>query len=181
MGASIFVPRSRNYYADIHYALLLGGIHRGCGLHLATSVPSIDVRVANVTTHTVQEAGYARYVYARVNRGVITTDHRTRGWKKLALFFDFYARLTLRPFILMLRSPRIINLDRRRDPSRSIFNFFSRITASPPFRFSNSPRRSIDHSLLLRRMKRVYVYGFLRGFRVSKLGRVRRRASFAYL
>lgn len=139
--------------------------------------------VGNVTTHTVQEAGYARYVYARVNRGVITTDHRTRGWKKLALFFDFYARLTLRPFILMLRSPRIINLDRRRDPSRSIFNFFSRITASPPFRFSNSPRRSIDHSLLLRRMKCVYVYiyGFLRGFRVSKLGRVRRRASFAYL
>lgn len=137
--------------------------------------------VGNVTTHTVQEAGYARYVYARVNRGVITTDHRTRGWKKLALFFDFYARLTLRSFILMLRSPRIINLDRRRDPSLSIFNFFSRITASPPFRFSNSPRRSIDHSLLLRRMKCVYVYGFLRGFRVSKLGRVRRRASFAYL
>lgn len=98
-----------------------------------------------------------------------------------SFFFDFYARLTLRPFILMLGSPRIINLDRRRDPSRSIFNFFSRITASPPFRFSNSPRRSIDHSLLLRRMKCVYIYGFLRGFRVSKLGRVRRRASFAYL
>lgn len=34
VGASIFVRRSRNCYADIHYALLLEGIHRDCGLHL---------------------------------------------------------------------------------------------------------------------------------------------------
>lgn len=138
VGASIFVPRSRNYYADIHYALLLEGIHRGCGLHLAyTSVPAhIDVYVTHYPSPIYLGSGLRVLCVIRGVRGfcVITTDHR-RGGKSWP--FDFYARPTIRPFILMRRSLRhglsIFSLDRRyRHPSRSIFNFFpfSRITGS---------------------------------------------------
>lgn len=87
------------------------------------SVPSIDVRVRNATTHTKRPgSGFVHACYTPV--GVITTDHRRR-WKKLALFF-----FSLRPRFLRSANPSpiylngglsIFSLDRR-DPSRSIFS-----------------------------------------------------------
>lgn len=125
------------------------------------SVPSIDVRVRNATTHTKRPgSGFVHACYTPV--GVITTDHRRR-WKKLALFF-----FSLRPRFLRSANPSpiylngglsIFSLDRR-DPSRSIFNFSHESTASTSFRFSNSRRRSIDH---LHGMKYIYTY-FYRAF-----------------
>lgn len=140
------------------------------------SVPSIDVRVRNATTHTKRPgSGFVHACYTPV--GVITTDHRRR-WKKLALFF-----FSLRPRFLRSANPSpiylngglsIFSLDRR-DPSRSIFNFSHESPHQPRFDFQILV---VDRSIICTGWN---IYIFLQGLRVSRLGRVRRRASFAYL
>lgn len=140
------------------------------------SVPSIDVRVRNATTHTKRPgSGFVHACYTPV--GVITTDHRRR-WKKLALFF-----FSLRPRFLRSANPSpiylngglsIFSLDRR-DPSRSIFNFSHESPHQSCFDFQILV---VDRSIICTGWN---IYIFLQGLRVSRLGRVRRRASFAYL
>lgn len=124
------------------------------------SVPSIDVRVRNATTHTKRPgSGFVHACYTPV--GVITTDHRRR-WKKLALFF-----FSPRPRFLRSANPSPIYLnasDYQSFPLTAVtlldrsltFLTNHRINLVSIFKFSSSIDRSFARD-------EIYIY-FYRAF-----------------
>ena len=116
------------------------------------SVPSIDVRVRNATTHTKRPgSGFVHACYTPV--GVITTDHRRR-WKKLALFF-----FSLRPRFLRSANPSPIYLnasDYQSFPLTVVtlldrsFLTNHRINLVSIFKFSSSIARSFEIYIYIR-------------------------------